>query len=163
MADSETILFDILEQIQATVQGLGLDQMPPANVLIQKVPTNRTKDLPADRYPAVIIAPWGPEGINPSDGTNSRDDINYRVGLWILASDAIDSEQPGQQQAKDFKLYVRWRQAVRKAFHNQRLTSTYGHKVEVNPLDVVDRAMWLTKGLWISGMVLNVTNRETRV
>lgn len=162
MADSETILLDILNQVQTTVQGLGLVGMPPANVIVQKVPTNRPKDLPADRYPATLIAPYGPEQINPSDGSNIRDDITYPVGVWILSSDNIDSEQPAQMQSKDFGKYVRWRQKIRRAFHNQRLTSTYGHKVVVQPLDVVDRSMWLGKGLWISGLVLLVTVREQR-
>ena len=148
------ILFDILNAIQAAIAGRGLIGIGAANVLVQKAPATRAADLPAQQYPAIVIAPCGSEKLDPDAGTTSRDDVVYRVLVAILAAD------DGDQQA-NFNQYLTWRQSIRQLFHDQPLGALC-FRVEVAPLDVVDRDAWFQRNVFASGLVLNCFSRETR-
>lgn len=149
------VLFDILEAIRADVQALGLPGLAAANVLVQKVPGDRPADLPAQKYPCILIAPVGAEELNPSAGTNLRDDVVYPVRITILADDCRDQEQ-------QFNQYLGWRETLRRSFHNQRLTAALCFAVHVEPLDVIDKSAWTGKGLFMSSLLLRCHSREPR-
>jgi hypothetical protein len=148
------ILFDILNSIQSAIAGRGLTGVSAANVVVQKVPASRAADLPATQYPAIVIAPHRSEEVDPDAGTNARDDVVYRVLVAILAAD------DGDQQA-NFNQYLTWRQSIRQLFHDQPLANLC-FRVEVAPLDVVDRDAWFQRNVFASGLVLNCYSRETR-
>jgi len=148
------ILFDILNAVRAAIAGRGLADISAANILVQKVPGNRAADLPAQQFPAIVIAPWRAEGLDPQAGTTSRDDVVYKVLVAILAADDGD-------QAANFNQYLAWRQSIRLLFHDQPLT-TLCFSVQVEPLDIVDRDAWLQRNVFASGLVLKCFSRETR-
>jgi len=148
------ILFDILNAVQAATAGRGLSGISSSNILVQKVPGNRPADLPAQQFPAIVIAPFGAEGLDPQAGTTSRDDVVYKVMVAILAAD------DGDQQA-NFNQYLTWRQSIRALFHDQPLAALC-FSVQVEPLDIVDRDAWLQRNLFASGLVLRCFSREAR-
>ncbi len=148
------ILFDILNTVQAGIAGRGLAGLSPANVLVQKLAGNRASDLPAPPLPAIVIAPYGSEGLDPAAGTTSRDDVVYKVLVAILAADN------GDQQA-NFNQYLTWRQSIRQLFHDQPLASLC-FRVQVEPLEIVDRDAWFQRNVFASGLVLQCFSRETR-
>lgn len=150
-----SVLFDILAAVQSRIQGLELPGLSGGNVVVQKVAGNHTPDLPANALPCVLISPHSAESSDPMAGTNLRDDIVYPIRVTIVASDAGD-------QQSGFRQYVGWREAVRRLFHNQRLTSPSCFTVHVQPLPVVDASVWIDRGLFVSALVLNCFSREAR-
>ena len=80
------VLFDILNAIKTAIEARGLVGIASANVVVQKVPGNRPADLPAQQFPAIVIAPYGAEELDPRAGTTSRDDVVYPVLVAILAA-----------------------------------------------------------------------------
>src|SRR5262249_45225411 len=148
------ILFDILNAIQASIVARGLTGLAAANVVVQKAAGSRAADLPAQEFPSIVIAPFGAEGLDPDAGTTARDDVVYKVLVAILAADN------GDQQA-NFNQYLTWRQSLRQLFHDQPLANLC-FRVEVQPLDVVDRDAWYQRNVFASGFVLKCFSRETR-
>lgn len=157
---ANAILFDILTQIRTDIQALTLPGIGAANIVIQKVPSTRDKDLPATKFPCVIIAPFGAESMESAG--NLRDDVVYPVAVVVMASEKDEAEQPQEQQAKNFEMYLKWRETIRKSFIQQRLTSSLVFKIELQPLDIVDRAAWFDRNVFASGLVLRCHSRESR-
>ena len=151
---ANAILFDILNAIKGAIEARGLVGIASANVLVQKVPGTRPADLPAQQFPAIVIAPYGAEELDPRAGTTSRDDVVYPVMVAILAADDGDQELHLNQ-------YLTWRQSIRQLFHDQPL-ATLCFTVQVKPLDTIDRDAWLKRNLFASGLVLNCFSREPR-
>lgn len=149
------ILFDILTAVQTEVQGLRLPGLAPANVIVQKVAGDRVQDLPTAALPCLLIAPHGSETADPLAGTNIRDDIVYPIRVTIIAADCGD-------QKFGFQQFLGWREKLRRAFHNQRLTASLCFTVQVQPLAIVDRAAWIERHLFVSALVLNCFSREPR-
>ncbi|MFN0051077.1 MAG: hypothetical protein ACKV0T_02740 [Planctomycetales bacterium] len=150
------VLFDILTSVRGVIQGLNLPGLGAANVVIQKVPADRVQDLPAVPLPAVLIAPWGAELVEPLAGTNLRDDIIHPVRVMILAADDAD-------QSFSLSQYLDWRERLRRTFHNQRLTTPPCFVIHVEPLPIVDRAAWSDRHLFVSSLLLRCHSREPRV
>lgn len=159
---ANAVLFDILQAIRSDVQALNLPGLAAANVVVQKVPSDRAKDLPAEKFPCLIIAPFGAETIDPAAGSNLRDDVVYPVLVAVLASEKDEYEQPLDQQTKRFNLYLKWRETLRKSFSQQRLSTELCFKVEVQPLEIVDRAAWFERNVFSSGLLLKCYSRESR-
>jgi len=156
---AQSVLYGILTEVQSQIQALGLSGMPSANVQIVDVPVSAIQSLVTSKgFPAVIIAAFGGEGIVPAN--NLRDDVTYHVLVALCDSLKRDNEQPGDKNsASDQRLF--WREAVRKAFSNQRLTSTVGMTMKVNPGAMVE-PVFHKLGLWVSGFTIDITNREGR-
>jgi hypothetical protein len=150
-----SILFDILEAVRAGIQALDLPGLTAAGVVVQKVPGDRARDLPAVRFPCILIAPHGSETTDPLAGTNLRDDVVYPIRVTILATDDTD-QQFGLRQ------YLGWRETIRRAFHNQRLNADSCFNVQVQALPIVDQSAWSDRQLFASAIVLNCFSRETR-
>lgn len=159
---ANAVLYDILHAIRADVQALNLPGLAAANVVVQKVPSDRTKDLPAVKFPCLVIAPYGAETIDPEAGSNLRDDVVYPVLVAVIAAEGNDDEQPLDQQTRDFNLYLTWRERLRKNFSQQRLSTELCFKVEVQPLDIVDRTAWFERNVFSSGLLLKCYSRESR-
>lgn len=153
------VLFDILTEVQTDIRDLNLTGMDDANVLVQKVPATRAKDMPATVYPCILIAPFGAEEMKAE--TNLHDLIVYPVIVAILASEKKVTELTTDQQTQNFNQYLTWRETIRKSFINQKLT-TLAYHCEVRPLEIVERNSWFERSLFASGLVLRFFSRETR-
>jgi hypothetical protein len=149
------LLFDILTAVRADIQALNLPGLSAANVVVQKVPGDQAQDLPAIRFPCILIAPHATETTDPLAGTNLRDDVVYPIRITILAAD-------GGDQQFGFQQFLGWRETIRRSFHNQRLTSGLCFTVQVQPLPTVDKPAWSERGLFASGLILNCFSREPR-
>lgn len=153
------VLFDCLVEIQKQVQALDLPGIPAGNVVLCQVPAVEIARMNGTRLPAVVIAPFGAETVTAQ--SNLRDDITYPVLVAIVASARIDAENANDKQLADFEQRLQWRETIRKAFSNQRLTQSLVHSVQVQPQPIVD-AIAFTRDLYVSGFVLRLTNREAR-
>lgn len=154
-AELTTILETVLEQVQA----LDLAGVPRANIVVCHSAAVEIARLPAARMPAVVIAPFGAETITAA--SNVRDDIEYPVLVAIVASLKIDAEEPTDKQRLNLDQRLTWRETVRKAFSNQRLDSSRGFTMSLQPLAIVDAAAF-NRDLFVSGFILKIRNRESR-
>ena len=154
-AELTTILETVLEQVQA----LDLAGVPRANVVICHSAAVEIARLPAQRMPAVVIAPFGAETITAA--SNVRDDVEYPVLVAIVASLKVDAEEPTDKQRLHLDQRLTWRETVRKAFSNQRLDASRGFTMSLQPLAIVDAAAF-NRDLFVSGFVLKIRNREGR-
>jgi hypothetical protein len=143
-----------MQDVQTAIVGainagtlVGLDA---ANVVIQKVPSDRNQALPA-----VVISPTQEE-MPPSAGVNDRDDIAYNIVLALINND-------NQNQTANFEQELNWRQNVRRLFHNQKLgpLTTENVMCRVKPLATVHPDAW-SANLFLSMLVVQVLCRETR-
>lgn len=154
-AELTTILEAVLEQVQA----LDLAGVPRANIVVCHSAAVEIARLPAARMPAVVIAPFGAETITAA--SNVRDDIEYPVLVAIVASLKVDAEEPTDKQRLNLDQRLTWRETVRKAFSNQRLDSSRGFTMSLQPLAIVDAAAF-NRDLFVSGFILKIRNRESR-
>ncbi|MCY2964854.1 MAG: hypothetical protein NT069_14655 [Planctomycetota bacterium] len=146
---------ELLHTIRDTIVALDLPEISAGNVVVQKVASDRPRDLPPERRPAVLIAPHGAERIDPAAGTNLRDQIVYPVLVAIVAADSPD---PSDR----FELFSLWRDRLRTTFHFSRFESLDCFRVEVEPLDLVDREVWSQRQLWLSRLLLRCFTRILR-
>lgn len=154
-AELTTILETVLEQVQA----LDLAGVPRANIVVCHSAAVEIARLPAQRMPAVVIAPFGAETITAA--SNVRDDVEYPVLVAIVASLKVDAEEPTDKQRLNLDQRLTWRETVRKAFSNQRLDSSRGFTMSLQPLAIVDAAAF-NRDLFVSGFILKIRNRESR-
>ena len=152
-------LYDCLVELQKQVQALELPGIPAGNVVLCQVPAVEIARMNSRQLPAVVIAPFGAEAVVAQ--SNLRDDITYPVLVAIVASTKIDGENTNDKQLADFEQRLQWRETIRKAFSNQRLTQNLVHKIEVQPLVIVDPTAF-ARDLFVSGFTLRLTNREGR-
>jgi len=154
-----SVLYDCLIEIQKQVQGLNLPGIPAGNVVLCQVPAVEIARMNSRHLPAVVIAPFGAETITSQ--SNLRDDITYPVLVAIVASTKIDGENVNEKQLADFDQRLGWRQTIRQAFSQSRLTQSLVHTIAVQPLPIVDVAAF-ARDLYVSGFLLRLTNREAR-
>lgn len=155
IADTGSVFFNIIEAVQATVDGLGLDGSP--SVIIRKVPVDQGLGLDEDvTFPVIVVAPWK-DAMPPAAGTDSADDIIYSVIVLAIMGD----DREGTFTA-NLNRALLWRQTIRRAFHHK----PFGYlgnigNVEAQLLEPVIREAWAA-GLLASPLLLNFTSRETR-
>jgi hypothetical protein len=151
------VQYDILGAIKTAIQGLSLSGVSSANVVLLKVATDQQSDLPGVKFPAILLAPFGAETMDPAAGTNVRDDTVYPVLVGIVAAD-------NRSQTASFETYLGWRESIRKKFHNNisafsGVSSVFNSVV--SPLAIVDAPAWL-KNSFVSGLIVRVSSREAR-
>lgn len=145
----------LLGAVRQVVIDLGLPELPPANVLIQPVPVERPADFPLQRHPALLIAPHAAERIDARAGTNLRDQVVYPIGLALIDDRPLDP-------CERLTLSLGWRSRLAAGFSPRRLVAADCFHIEIEPLEVVDRTLWLARGLWLSRLVLHCFTRELR-
>lgn len=156
---AQSVLYGILETLRDTIAALNLPGISGSNIAICSVPSVEIQRFTSEMCPAVVISPYGGETVAAS--SNLRDDITYRVLVCLVDSLKRDNEQPGDKQTLALDQRLAWRETIRKAVSNQRLTTTVGMTVTVTPGAVVEPAFYRLS-LWVSGFTLAITNRETR-
>lgn len=148
---SSSVLTQCLSAVQAGVQNLNLTNIPNSQIMVAKTPHDSHLS-----YPAIIITPYFNENIDGKAGTNLRDEIEYPVLVSILAADNRD------QQA-NLSQYLLWRETIRKAFHNKRLTGVEQVLTAyVDPQEIVDQRAWFENNLYLSGLLIRFTSQEFR-
>jgi hypothetical protein len=152
MADA--VVYRAMQDVQSAIVGSinagTLVGLSAANVVIQKLATDRNQALPA-----VVISPVQEE-MPPEGGVNDRDDITYNIVLALINND-------NQNQTANFEQELNWRQNIRRLFHNQKLgpLTTENVLCRVKPLATVHRDAWYAN-LFLSLLVVEVICRETR-
>ncbi len=148
MADA--VLYRALQDIQGAIRALDLAGIDGANVVIEKMPTDRNQPLPA-----VIIAP-AQEELPRAAGTNDRDDVTYHVAVALLAAD-------NQDQSANFEQELEWRQKIRRQFHLKRLgpATTESVVCYVRPSTTIHPQAW-SANLFLSLLIIECLCRESR-
>jgi hypothetical protein len=150
------MLVEVREQIQA----LDLPGIGTGNILIAASPAIEILNMPSVRFPAVVIGPFGAEEVTAQ--SNLRDDVRYPVLLAICDTLASRSdEEHGDKQREGLDKRLGWRQTIRQALSNQRLTQTLGFSLSVTPLSIVETRAF-ERDLWVSSLLLRLSNREGR-
>lgn len=149
----------ILEAVQTTIQGLDLTDIADANVQLGKVFPESPGCVPG--LPGILLLPVREGGNSGAAGTNASDDIEYQVAVWIFAADCPGAGINTQTQNLDRGLY--WRELIRKAFINQRLSGAPTvWTCRVDHTSVTDRPAWIKDNTWIGGLILRFISRERR-
>lgn len=148
---------EVLAGVRSVIAGLTLTGLSSANVVAMLVGDDEEGNGPnVPGFPCVICCYEGGEAVDPSAGTNLRDDVVYPVSVVILSSE----NRSNTNRERNLK----WRQQIRRAFHHQRLSGvTAGHawKCEVRPGAIADRPRWL-QNQHAQVLVVAVTVREPR-
>ena len=155
---SLSTLHGFLIELRDQINALDLAGIATDNVVVCGSPAIAVSSMPAKMYPAVVIGPYGAEVVESF--SNRSDTVTYPVLVAIVDTLAQDAEQPFDRQTLDIDRRLYWRQQIRRAVSNQRLTQTTGFKVAVQMLQIVEPAGW-QRDLWVSSMVLRVSERET--
>ena len=152
MADA--VVYRAMQDIQSAIVGAinagTLVGLSAANVVIQKLATDRNQALPA-----VVISPTEEE-MPPAGGVNDRDDITYNIVVALINND-------NQNQTSNFEQELNWRQNIRRLFHNQKLGPLTVENVmcRVKPMATVHPDAWYAN-LFLSMFVVQAICRETR-
>lgn len=156
MADS--VHYQCATNVHTAIVALALPlptsgNLPDAQKYLRKVLSDRLVTLPA----VVVFLP--PLGEQVLGGTNERDDWGYPVGVAIMAAsnqdDGLDT---------DDEEYLRWRELIRKTFHQKRGITTPAevYKTVWEPAAVIDMGLWQQQNLWVQGGVVQCVTREAR-
>ena len=107
----------------------------------------------------ILIAPIGSETIDPTAGSNDRDEIIYPIGVIIIA--------PANEAHNLEKLdrWYEWRRRLMNHFRHNPLSLTDDNatiwEMTVDPLPIIDNAAWIANW-FLSGFVLRCRVLETR-
>lgn len=156
MPDALSFSMQIMLEAQARILALNLAGLPPENVLIVKRITSRKKDLTAATpLPCCQISPFEEE-TDPNAGTNVRDDIGYRYRIALISLGNVS-------QTLNFDRTLYWREQVRQKLLNHRFESIpTTMRITITAGPVIEPGAW-EEGLDVSGLVMSVLNRETRI
>ena len=146
---SQTVYERILEQVQSDIAGAGLDGIQARDVVLQTVPDKIDRRM-------IIVAPTEPESMLAT-GTNTRDDIVYRVTVAH-----VDPANRSQRQANRNR-WLSWRQDIARLFRRQHLTGVDEVRdCTVNYRNQADTTAWYQDNLCVGALTLNFTAREVR-
>jgi hypothetical protein len=151
---SSAVLYRCLTAVQARIQGLGLSGIANASVVIRQAPLDRHFKSGDLVLPGVVLAPVLTEQMNTTAGTNTRDDVGYPIGCFILAA--------GNQAIAPTAAHYKWREQIARAFRNQKLPGVSEvWSCVVEPAAINDPGAW-ERNLYVSAMVLRFFAREVR-
>jgi len=152
---NDSVLYRVLQDVQATIQGMSLSSLSSGNVLLLKSINDRALSSIKNTLPAIVIAPLQEE-MPRNAGLNDRDDVTYNVAVAIVAAD-------NQDQAVNYALELNWRENCRRAFHAKQLGPSTTESVVcwVKPQAVIHPEAWYAN-LFLSLMVIQCICREVR-
>jgi hypothetical protein len=148
---TEAIHVQCAEAVQAAIQALALTGIDSDNVKVRKFPHFR-KDM--DTLPLVLVTTHLPVTTTPA--TNKKDDITYPVTISLFAQS--DANQTSNQERM-----LLWRESIRKAFHQSRLTGVTSVWMCNIPQSQPFNEAWFIGGMKDqSPLTLNFISRELR-
>jgi hypothetical protein len=154
---SEAVYMQILETVRDKLrdefsfgsQG-GVRPISRDAIVIKK-----TMDLKFVQTPGIIVHP-GRVLIDPTMGTNARDDYAYPVLCQIIDRDASDD-------IAGLKSYLKWQEQIARGFQQQKLTGVDELYIgTVRQVDVVDERLFRRHPWFVSGVVMTFLTRMTR-
>jgi hypothetical protein len=141
------------------IQTIGLTGISSANIVAKIFPDLKSfqqdGSLPS-KLPAIILACFANETMNPMQGTDQRDDIGYPVTVVIVQ--AKEQANLDDQRAEQ----LAWRHTIIKAFRNQKLPGTDSFKCVVEPQSVFNFQAYDQNNLLYSAFTLRFFFREAR-
>lgn len=149
--------------VQATIVGIvGQGSLPGVaadSVLVRKVPyAGDVGNTRLFALPAVLIFPGPTETIEPTAGTNQRDDYGYPVVLAVVAAD--DSPSANHNQ------YLAWREVMIRQFQHRRFTidapAVTFYDCVVEPGPIVDWSRWAGDNRFVTVFTLRFFTRLVR-
>lgn len=164
---ADAYLWQCIQAVQARLQALTFDaDIPIANnsIVIRKLPLDKnlltTPEVKSVFYgvqlPCIIVGPSA-EIVNPTQGTNYRDDVNYSVLVTV-----VDADDQEPTLLRNLPEYLKWREQIRRAIHNQYLPGvSNGAYGTIVPQDLPSLAAW-KQNYWAMAQIARFKNRETR-
>lgn len=142
----------VLQAVQAKIQGLTLSVFAAARVYVQAVPTDR-EDLVT--LPAILVTPSGPETY-PETGTNVEDDTGFPALVTFVTA---SNQNLAVQDAE-----LADRATVRGAFRNRHLAVAAGtvYLCRLEPGPVLDPGLWKQQNLNVGSFLVRALAREVR-
>ncbi len=164
MADS--VHHAILTAAQTAIRALDLTGIEDNSVRLIAMPTDDLKTLVVRitdagfKYPTILVAPIGTETLNPSQGTNVSDDIEYPTLVAIL-------DKHKQDATTNFEQWMEWRELTIDTFIHNRLTITTSRPVKaldqtVQLGPIFDTRAWYERNLMLSTMTVMTKIRRIR-
>lgn len=145
---ADAVHYNIMDAAQDVIQALSLTDIG-TNVVLRKLPTDRDLTLPA------VIVSHGTETETQLPGTNLADDWGYPVLVSIVSNGNQDYTLSEQE--------LEWREKVRNAFNNKRLSAVgTTFRCVVEPRAIVDLGLWKEQNLNVSTLLVRVYSREVR-
>lgn len=147
---TEAVYEQILTQVQADIQAIGMSGVSSDDIILHKVP----EDVVGHAKPYILVSPFN--GEKNLEGTTNKDDTVYQVMVACIDSG-------NRNQTSNRNRWLMWRQQIRRTFEQKRLSSiTSVYKTEVTFRDVVDPNAWFNRNDMVGGLLLNVYSREAR-
>lgn len=147
---ADSISKQVMDAVVTRLQAMTFSGLVGSSIVVRKFPISRNLTKPC-----ILVAPV-PERVDPAGGTNERDEILY--GVFIGAMQASN-----QDPTSDHNRILLWRQQIRLALMNHRLTgiaSLTGQQYpEMGP--PIAQPIW-AQGWDVSALTLRVGSRETR-
>ncbi len=128
--------YNLLSIVKTTIEGLNLDGIDNANIVIKKLPAVEQK---VDTLPMILVVPSDqPEDVKRFT-FEKEVSITYRIEVVIVAAGNLD------MSSTNLSTYLDWRQKIRKIFHQAPL-NTLGvpssvWDIAVQPLQPLDRRL----------------------
>jgi len=145
-----SVHYDCAVAAHAAIQGLSLTGLASASVYLQKVPLLSNEKA----MPACTVSTYLPETM-ANRGTNVRDDVGYPVTVKFFYRNE-------QGLTSNHARITKWREAVAKAFRNQRLAGVSSVATcEVQPMLAFGPGGF-SSGYDDSGLTLRFLSREVR-
>jgi hypothetical protein len=146
------------DALVTAIKGLDLSGIPDGNVVGLQVLEERPSKID-DTAPAVLIAPFGSESLNPI--TNLSTDYGYPFAVIFLASTE-------NNQAVGFSQRMTWRSTAMDHFDSNRSSVTvtlptgcWLQDSRIEPLSAVDPSAWF-RGTFAGGFVVRFFCRKRR-
>lgn len=144
---TESIAYQCHAAIVSTIQALSLTGIQSAEIRIQKA----LRDRASIRRGIAVV----PQRAIEAPGTNERDDIGHAVLVVFV-------QGTGNGYSDDLTRIETWRQSVRRAFHNKRLSGV----TESIGCSVSQGDPYMPKELQdqndVSSLMIRCWTRETR-
>lgn len=159
-AAAEAPHYRMIEGVRIRVGSIGLAGIDSANIVSQHTPSDiqfnqAFSSTPVKSMPGVLIAPFANETMNPTAGTNYRDEIGFPIVVTLF-------DRQERIETTNLNRNLLWRHQVAAAFRNQRLPGV--PEVEnmiVEPGQIVMPESWF-RGYWHSALVVRCFGRFTR-
>jgi len=160
-----SIHLQLLTAIAEAIQDLllsgvgGVSPLPPAQVYVKKLPTDRASA--GILLPAIVVS-LVPLPEKFATVMNAADDYGYPCLVTIIAANNQDLSVSDDE--------LLWRQTIRNYFHNQKpkrikdaISPVPLGKILVEPYPILDLNLFQQQNLFVSSLLVRCWTREVRV
>lgn len=160
-ADDDSVYYQIAEAVKARLQLITFS--PVTGDSCAAINTNniyicKTEHVANKPVPSIVLSTPQHEQMQPQEGTNLRDDVEYPILVTLVLADRMIQDE-------NQRSYTLWREQIARAFRNQRLTGVSEvYMGYINPLATVDNNHFIKQDQprYVSRLLLNFRARETR-